>query len=93
MSWQPDRERITFPSLTGAVCTTGPTVEPAAAAGQAMASSWPGAVPAAPGPPRSAVPSLHAVVPEAMTGPLSMRTDCSTTAWYREPEVSPVGDP
>jgi hypothetical protein len=88
---------ITFPPMTGAVRTTGPTAEPARAAGQAMASNWPLGAWVANGeglvPPPMAMPSAHAIVPEAMTGPLSVRTECSITGWYPEPVVWPAGDP
>jgi hypothetical protein len=60
-----------------------------------MASIWPLAILAADGPVPAliAVLSAHAVVPEAMAGPLSIRTECRTTPWYPEPAVVPVGDP
>ena len=95
MSWQPDLVRSTFPPLTGAVRRRGPIPEPTTAAGHAMANIWPLVTLAdmAPVPPRNPVLSAHAVVPDAMAGPLSIRTECSTTPWYPEAAVVPVGDP
>src|SRR5215472_5786781 len=93
-SVHPDVVNMTFPATTGAARNTGPTPEPTSAAGQVMANTLPPVAPvvrgAWPAPPM-AVPSVHAIVPEVTTGPLSVRTECRTTAAYPDPAVLPVG--